>query len=76
MKKVAILLIKIYQKTLSPSTGFFKFVYSLPIFSLGAGMYIGCRQEPSCSQYCIQVVSKYGVRKGLALTTKRVIMCR
>lgn len=71
-----ILAIKCYQKLLSPRTGFFRLGYSSPIFNLNPGVKAGCRQEPSCSEYCIQVVSKYGVVKGLAKSLLRVVQCR
>ncbi len=35
-----------------------------------------CRFEPSCSEYAVEAVEKYGVVKGLFLGVKRVIRCR
>jgi len=34
-----------------------------------------CRFYPTCSQYSIQAVEKYGVIKGLWLTVKRLAKC-
>ncbi|WP_081460842.1 membrane protein insertion efficiency factor YidD [Desulfotomaculum nigrificans] len=34
-----------------------------------------CRFYPTCSQYSIQAVEKYGVVKGLWLTVKRLAKC-
>ncbi len=52
-----ILLIRIYQVTLSP--------------------YIGrnCRYTPTCSNYGIEALRKYGAIKGGWLTVKRVLSC-
>lgn len=34
-----------------------------------------CRFSPSCSQYSVEAITKYGAFKGFWLTTKRVIRC-
>lgn len=34
-----------------------------------------CRFYPSCSNYSIQAIEKYGVFKGGWLTAKRIIRC-
>ncbi|MES2345689.1 MAG: membrane protein insertion efficiency factor YidD [Chlamydiota bacterium] len=34
-----------------------------------------CRFYPSCSQYSIEVIQKYGVIKGSLRTLKRLIKC-
>jgi putative membrane protein insertion efficiency factor len=34
-----------------------------------------CRYIPSCSQYAIEAISKYGPIKGLFLAIKRIISC-
>ena len=54
---VLILLVRIYQYTLSP---------------LVRGC---CRFEPSCSNYMIQAVHKYGPFKGAVLGIWRVCRC-
>ncbi|MDP3764727.1 MAG: membrane protein insertion efficiency factor YidD [bacterium] len=76
MKKLAIFLIKIYQKTLSPSTGFFNFIYLSPMFNLNSGLPSGCRQKPTCSQYSVESIDKHGVCRGLRLAIKRIIRCK
>jgi len=37
--------------------------------------YIHCRYRPTCSEYSIQAVRKWGIRRGLVLTTKRLLSC-
>lgn len=34
-----------------------------------------CIFYPTCSQYCIEAVGKYGVARGLFLFIKRVLKC-
>jgi len=34
-----------------------------------------CRYVPSCSQYALEAVSKYGVLKGSALAAWRILRC-
>lgn len=34
-----------------------------------------CRFSPSCSQYSLEAIEKYGALKGFWLTIKRVIRC-
>lgn len=34
-----------------------------------------CRFTPSCSTYALDALSKYGLRKGLDLTIKRILRC-
>lgn len=34
-----------------------------------------CRYYPSCSKFCIQAVSKYGVVLGLYCSIRRVLKC-
>jgi uncharacterized protein len=37
--------------------------------------YIRCRYRPTCLEYSIQAVGKWGIRHGLVLTTKRILSC-
>ena len=60
MKKVLILLIKIYKKCISP---FFEF--------LG----FKCKFYPTCSEYTAQAIEKYGAVKGTFLGVKRILKC-
>jgi|TARA_B110000263_G_scaffold4714_1_gene3992 putative membrane protein insertion efficiency factor len=34
-----------------------------------------CRFHPTCSEYSIQAITKYGVVKGTALSVKRILRC-
>jgi len=34
-----------------------------------------CRHTPSCSQYCIDAINKYGIYKGCGLGLKRILRC-
>lgn len=60
-----LLLIKIYQKTISPDHGLFK-----GLFPNGY-----CRFYPSCSQYGYEVIKKRGVVVGVPLAIWRILRC-
>lgn len=36
---------------------------------------IQCRYRPTCSEYSIEAVKRHGIRRGLALTVKRLNSC-
>jgi len=36
---------------------------------------LGCRFAPSCSQYSIEAISKYGAAKGFYLSARRIMRC-
>ena len=57
------LLIRSYQKVLSPALHFLG----------GAGC--GCRFEPSCSQYCLDALQIHGALKGILLGVRRLLRC-
>lgn len=38
--------------------------------------YVRCRFHPTCSHYSVEAVRKYGLRKGLLLTSSRLWRCR
>ena len=57
MASVAIKIIRLYQKGISPY---------LPST---------CRYEPTCSQYSIEAIKKFGTFKGFFLTVKRLLRC-
>lgn len=59
MAKVAIFLIKIYQKIIS------KYILTGK----------NCRFYPTCSQYSIEAYEKYGFIKGTYLALKRILRC-
>ena len=54
---VLIMLVRIYQWTLSPLLG------------------ANCRFHPSCSQYFIEAVGKYGAFRGTIRGIRRVLRC-
>jgi putative membrane protein insertion efficiency factor len=65
MKKSIIKLIELYQRTLSPDTGWFRTRFP--------GGY--CKYTPSCSEYCKHSIEKRGVLKGTASGVWRVLRC-
>ena len=34
-----------------------------------------CRYSPTCSQYALDVINKFGLLKGLKLSFKRILSC-
>lgn len=62
---LAVLLINLYQKTLSPDHGFFKVFYP----------YGYCKFHPSCSQYAKEAIVKHGLVYGSVLGGKRILKC-
>jgi len=60
MKKIAIYLIKLYKKRISP---------------IKSARGYKCKFYPSCSEYAIQAFEKYGFVKGLFYSTKRILRC-
>lgn len=65
MAKLFIIVIKIYQKILSPEQSFW-------------GKRVGwkvCRFHPTCSQYAIDALEKHGSLKGSYLAFRRIIRC-
>ena len=65
MKKIALKIIRLYQKTLSPDHGIFKFRYPIGY----------CKFNATCSEYTYEAIDKYGLIKGTALGIKRIIKC-
>lgn len=63
MKKLLILLIRLYQATISPDHGLLRKEYG------------HCPLYPSCSQYSIEALLKYGVLRGTVKSIRRVIRC-
>lgn len=60
MKKILILILKIYKKILSP------------IFKCFG---VECKYYPTCSTYSMQAIEKYGSIKGIYLSIKRILKC-
>ncbi|MFH0853493.1 MAG: membrane protein insertion efficiency factor YidD [bacterium] len=65
MTQALIPLIRIYQKTISPDHGWFKYRHP----------YGFCKYYPTCSEYSKQALSRFGPRKGILLAIKRLIKC-
>lgn len=61
MTRLMIGCVRLYQKTLSPV-----------LVALTGGC---CRFEPSCSQYTIDAIAKYGPFKGVWLGACRIARC-
>lgn len=57
MKQILILIIRGYQKFISP------------MFAPS------CRFHPTCSEYAVQAISKFGVFKGTAKSAWRILKC-
>ncbi len=57
LKDIVILLIRFYQKFISP--------LKRP----------SCRFYPTCSQYAVDAVRKYGALKGIVMAAKRIAKC-
>lgn len=55
---MAIIIIKFYQKFISPLKGT-----------------SSCRFYPTCSQYAIDAITKYGMIKGSFMSIKRILKC-
>lgn len=64
-RRLVVRLIKIYQKTFSFDHGPFKSLYPHGF----------CRFNPSCSQYGVEAIEKYGIIKGGMMTSWRILRC-
>jgi putative membrane protein insertion efficiency factor len=62
-KKIALFLIKLYQKTISPDQGLLR------------QKKVTCRFLPTCSQYTYEAIEEYGLLKGGSLGIKRILKC-
>lgn len=60
MKKIIIKLINFYKRHIS-----------LWLESRG----VHCKYYPTCSEYSKQAIEKYGVKKGICLSIKRILKC-
>jgi len=64
-RRLIVLLIHIYQKTLSFDHGPLKSFYPHGF----------CRFTPTCSEYGAEAISKYGIIKGGLMTSWRILRC-
>ena len=67
MRKIIIQIIKVYQYTISPDHGILK--------RIGLIRRPVCAYYPTCSEYTIVAIDKYGSIKGLSMGLKRIIRC-
>lgn len=65
LREIAILPLRVYQKTLSFDHGPLKFLYPHGY----------CCYYPSCSEYTIQALLKYGVFVGIFKGIWRILRC-
>lgn len=73
MKRLIIKLIKTYQKT-----AFFRqpLLKAFFLSDLPAGRQVlGCRFQPTCSEYSLQAIEKYGIIRGSLLGLRRIFKC-
>ena len=61
MRKIIAMLLRFYKVTLSR------------VFELVLGN--GCRYKPTCSEYASEAVQKYGIKKGVAVSARRILNC-
>ena len=64
-------MIKIYKLLAIP------FIYLIKFYRFFISPILGsnCRHSPTCSEYGLIALKKYGFFKGIYLTTKRIIKC-
>lgn len=65
MRYVAVMMIRLYQKTISFDHGLLK-----PLYPHGF-----CRFHPTCSEYAAQAIDKRGLVVGSLLVTRRLLRC-
>ena len=59
-KKICIKILQFYKKHISKWFAFFGY---------------RCKFYPTCSEYCMQAIAKYGVIRGIGLGIKRILKC-
>jgi putative membrane protein insertion efficiency factor len=64
-RRFALFLIRGYQRTVSLDHGRLGRVVPVRV----------CRFHPTCSEYASEAISRYGVRRGLTLGTRRILRC-
>ncbi len=63
--KLCIMMVRAYQKTLSPEHGIAGYVFPYRV----------CRFFPTCSAYAIAALRQYGLFPGLMVSLKRILRC-
>ena len=53
------------------------FVFIITLYQRLISPYLpqSCRFQPTCSEYAKEAIEKYGIIKGLALSSKRLTKC-
>jgi putative membrane protein insertion efficiency factor len=53
------------------------FIFFIKIYQITISPLLGktCRFTPTCSEYSLSALKKYGIFKGLFLTLKRILKC-
>ncbi len=53
------------------------FIGLVKFYQMAISPYLGknCRFVPTCSQYAVEALTKYGTIKGVYLSVKRVLKC-
>ena len=64
-RRLGQLLVRAYQKTLSPDHGPLKSLYKHGV----------CKFHPTCSEYTHEAIGRYGLIKGTIMGTKRIARC-
>lgn len=64
-QELLVMLIRLYQRTLSPDHGWLRAWRTEPF----------CSHQPTCSDYGIEALTKHGVQRGVALTVQRLSEC-
>ncbi len=67
MKHIILAVLRFYQRVLSPDRGFLRY-----LFPTTRGY---CRMQPSCSEYMILSVEKFGVLRGVFRGIIRILRC-
>lgn len=63
--RLALFFIRLYQRTLSPDTGWFSFWHP----------YGYCRFYPTCSAYTYEAIERFGILRGVARGFSRLLRC-
>ena len=65
IKKLILVIIRLYQRTLSPDHGFLSHRFPHGY----------CRFYPTCSEYSHEAIRKHGIVRGIWIGTKRIVRC-